>query len=258
MIFIMKKIIILLLAINGIAFGQEEIFCTVGNDTNGFGLLENKEKSYVEAGFRTNGVLNGSSFINFKNGNYIFSKFINGIPTGNSIYYIGEGSRQYGVFENGMKEGIHILLNDSKLNESVIITYENDKEISRKTMILQTSKLSLGCQGDCENGYGAKLDDDGLIIIGFFQNGNFYRGEVIDNEKKTVTIYNKKDKGNEIGVYTLMDRKPDLIEEFKVVSYSDDFKSNFIKNTVLVNREVKKVMASEYDEKGDKKSFKNF
>ena len=97
-----------------------------------------------------------------------------------------------------------------------------------------------------------------MIIIGFFQNGNFYRGEVIDNEKGTVTIYNKKDKGREIGVYTLMDRKPDLIEEFKVVSYSDDFKSNFIKNTVLVNREVKKVMASEHDDKGVKKSFKNF
>ncbi len=254
----MKKIIILFLAINGIAFGQEDIICSVGNDTNGFGLLENKDKTYVEAGFRANGTLNGSSFIKFENGYYIFSNFINGIPTGNSVYYIGEGSRQHGVFENGMKEGIHILLNDSNLSESILITYKNDKEISRKTMILQASKLSEGYQGDCVNGYGAKLDDDGNILIGFFQNGNFYRGEVIDNEKRTVTIYNKKDNGREIGVYTLMDRKPDLIEEFKVVLYTEDYKTSTLKNTVLVNREVKKIMASEYDDKGVKKSFKNF
>lgn len=254
----MRKIIIFFLAINGIAFSQEKKICSVGNDTNGFGLLENPNKTIIEAGFRTNGILNGSTFLLDENGYYIFSNFKNGIPTGNSVYYIGEGSRQHGVFENGKKEGVHILLNDSNLNQSILITYKNDKEVSRSNFILIGSKLSEGCQGDCTNGYGAKTDNDGNILIGFFQNGIFYRGEVIDNEKKTVTVYNKKDVGREIGVYTLMDRKPDLIEEFKVVLYSEDFKSNAIKNTVLINRDVKKVMASEYDDKGVKKSYKNF
>lgn len=254
----MKKIVILFLAISGIAFGQEDIVCSVGNDTNGFGLLENTNKSIINAGFRTNGVLNGSTFLLDKNGHYIFSNFKNGIPTGNSVYYIGEGSRQHGVFENGMKEGVHILINDLKFSESILITYKNDKEISRKTILLQASKLAEGCQGDCENGYGAKVDEEGMLLIGFFKNGNFYRGEILDNEKRTTTIYNKSDNGREIGVYTLMDRKPDLIEEFKVVLYSEDFKNNYIKNTVLINREAKKVMASEYDDKGVKKSFKNF
>jgi hypothetical protein len=255
----MKKIILLLLAINGIAFGQEKIICSVGNETNGFGILENESKTIIEAGFRTDGLLNGTTFMKENNGHYIFSNFKNGIPTGNSVYYIGEGSRQHGVYENGMKEGIHVLVNDLNLDYTVLITYKNDKEVSREKFKLDFNAISKDCQGDCENGYGAKIADDGLIYIGFFKNSEFYRGEILNNERGSCTIYNLEDKGLEKGVYALYTTNSGLIEIFRVLFHIESLNHNVNRNSMSIIREKHKITGTNYNSNGEETStLQNF
>lgn len=255
----MKTKFLLLFLMSTFAFSQDEVYCTVGKDTDGFGLLENKSKTYVEAGFRANGILNGSSFIKFENGNYIFSNFINGMPTGNSVYYIGEGSRQHGIYENGMKEGVHVLVSDSNLDYTVLITYKNDKEISRKNFKLDFNAISEKPQGDCENGYGAKIGSDGLTYIGFFKNSEFYRGEIINNVRRSCTIYNLEDKGLEKGIYALYTTNSGLIEIFRVLYQIEALNHNVNRNSLSISRDKHKITGTSYNTNGEEiETFKNF
>lgn len=255
----MKKNIIIILAfiLSNLSFGQEK--CVQGDCEAGFGISENSDKSIITTGFFYEGKLNGAGFKKEKNGHYMFSNFKNGIPTGNSVYYIGEGSRQHGIFEKGLKEGIHILIDDAIFTESIQIAYKNDKEISRKKFTFDTSKANQGCQGDCENGYGVKTDPAGNIIIGFFENSIFYRGEVINAKDNSCNIYNKNDKEIKLGMYRIMNNNGTLIESIEVMNYSELLKIQNSINKITIIRDSHRILGTEYLPNNEvKETFKNF
>lgn len=242
-----------------IAFGQETTTCVQGDCKEGFGIIENSDKSIVITGFFKDDKLNGAGYKKDKNGNYIFSNFKNGIPTGNSVYYIGEGSRQHGLFENGLKEGVHILIIDSLFNESTQITYKNDKEISRKKFNFQGNNITKDCQGNCENGYGVKLDESGNSLIGFFENSVFKRGEVLSSKENICNIYCKNNSEIQMGIYSISNNKGTIIESIEVMNYNETMKIQNNINKIMIVQELNKIMAMDYLTNNEvKNTFKNF
>lgn len=238
---------------------QDDLMCKIGDCESGFGIIENADTTIIEFGFRIEGKLNGAGYKRSENGHFIFSNFKNDLPTGNSVYFVGEGSRQHGVFKKGLKEGVHVIINDSNLSESILVTYERDIEISREIYKLDNKKMHQDCSGDCENGYGAKVDISGQIIIGFFENSVFTRGEVIDNDKKTVTIYNINEEGLDLGIYTMDFKRENRTEIFKVLLYSEVLGGKANKTSIYLTSNSHKITGVEYDGSGKQKNiYSNF
>lgn len=250
----MKKLSTLFILFFAVSlFAQTEMTCISGNCKNGEGILKNSDYSVVKAGIFVNEKLNGAGFKKDKNGHFFYSNFINDIPTGFCVYYIGEGVKQHGNFKNGLKEGVHVVMFQD-LTKYVLITYKNDKEVSRTNFSLSLDKIKEGCQGDCQNGFGFIANGEEVLLLGFFKNGAFNRGEIINIPNSSSEMYDFDNKEEVKGMYNSNDSESGIIEEFMVVDYYESKNINKQKSSVTVRLETNSFIVASFDEIGNLKN----
>ena len=239
-------------------FAQDQLICVSGSAKSGEGILKNTEETIFKAGIFNNEKLNGAGYKKEKNGNFYFSNFKDDLPTGFSVYFIGEGVKQHGVFKNGLKEGVHVLM-FSDLTKYDLITYQKDKEISRKNITVSLDKLKDGCQGDCENGFGFKADGPEILLLGFFKNNAFIRGEIINIPNNSSEFYDFENKEKEKGMYISSDTENGFIEEYIVIDYFESKNINKQKSSTTVRKETNSFIVVSFDEQGNlKNKINNF
>lgn len=255
----MKKLVtIVIYLFSIILFGQNNLTCATGNCKNGEGILQNSDFSIINAGIFNNGKLNGAGYKKEKNGNFYYSNFKEDLPTGFSIYYIGEGVKQHGVFKNGLKEGTHVLMYQD-LSQYTLINYKNDKEISRTNFTLDINKINQGCQGDCANGFGFMANGEDTLLLGFFKNTVFIRGEVINIAKNSSEFYDFENKEEIKGIYTSQNTQDGFVEDYLVIDYYESKNINKQKSSVTSIKDRNIFIIASFDETGNlKNKVKNY
>lgn len=254
----MNKIItIAALLFTGLMYGQVDLQCVLGNCETGEGVSMNSDSTVVKVGIFEDKKLNGAGFHKDKNGHFYFSNFKNDIPDGFSIYYIGEGVKQHGAIKNGMKEGEHVILY-SDLTVYSIVTYKNNKEVSRKEFHFDFGKMKEGCQGDCVNGFGIVPSGPETLLLGFFVNSIFVRGEVVNLINGSSEIYDFESKEEVKGIYTSQDFDNGTIEEFIVIDFFESKGINKQKSSITLVRDINNFYVTSFDDEGQiKNQIKN-
>ena len=152
--------------------------CQNGDCKNGYGMI-NHENVELYHGFFTDGKYDGIGYLQNAKGAYYMSQFKNGKINGYTVYN-ETGNTTGGIFVNGVKEGIHIEFPIiPKTIKRIAITYENGKEVSRETLVGNFKTPNPCKAGDCDNGFGIKMD--GMVLTtGVFEFGDFKHGHIVN------------------------------------------------------------------------------
>ena len=250
----MKNLLtIAVLLLSGSIYSQDQMRCHLGSCETGEGISLNSDSTIVKIGIFVDKKLNGAGYLKEKNGNYYYSNFKNDVPSGFSVFYIGEGLKQHGKIQNGMKEGEHVIMY-SDLTLYTIVTYKNDKEVSRRDFTFDFNKMKEGCQGDCLNGFGIIPNGPETLLLGFFMDGIFVRGEVVNLISGSSEIYEFESKDEVKGLYSTQDYDFGTVEEFMVIDYFESKGVNKQKSSVTVNRDNFIFFVTAFDEEGQVKN----
>ena len=155
---------ILLLAALSLAAGKSYSQCISGNCEDGYGVYINDDNDRY-AGFFKNGMYNGTGTLVFYGGDVYTGDFVDDMFSGKGTYIWGKnGERYFGHFEGGNRQGIGTTFYDDGTSSTDIW---NDDEI-------YDEEVSEAClNGDCKNGYGVAVFDDGSNYEGYWKNGYF-------------------------------------------------------------------------------------
>ena len=148
--------------------------CTEGNCINGYGVYEFDNGTYV--GFFVNGKREGYGSYVWDSGSKFVGDWKNGIIDGYGIVNFSNGSWQKGVFKNAKLQGLGTeYFKDTNTAQYGI--FENGKLITKYNYFKNTQNTDKGCLiGDCTNGYGQYIYDNGSKYIGFYKDGYMLQG----------------------------------------------------------------------------------
>lgn len=148
------------------------IGCVSGNCTNGYGKYRYNNGIYN--GFFKNGKRNGHGHFSWNNGDFYFGNWSNDLRNDYGSYHWKDGSHYVGEWKNNVRTGYGRKKNPKGTYSRGI--WQNGKLISAYTFT-KNANTTKGCTyGNCTNGYGQLVYENGEKFTGFFINGKRYAG----------------------------------------------------------------------------------
>jgi hypothetical protein len=149
--------------------------CVKGNCVDGFGKM-NYENGVYE-GFFKNSKRHGFGFYQWNDKSTYLGNWENDKLSGFGLYDVKDNPKMRfytGYFSNGNYEGKGLLMTDKRQ----IGIFKNGTLVTR--MDFYSNDTKTGCTaGDCQNGYGRFIFNNGDQFDGFFQNGKLSSGNYI-------------------------------------------------------------------------------
>lgn len=148
--------------------------CIAGDCTNGYGTYVLKNGTRL-IGFFKDGKAHGYTRFFYTNGDVFGGEYINGNRTGYGIYNWKETNEMYyGQYKDGKRHGYGYFYKGEELVQAGIYT-EGKLTTDYTTEYLNKKSADKKCSGNCQNGFGSMLLDNGDYYIGFFKNGIQYK-----------------------------------------------------------------------------------
>lgn len=146
--------------------------CTSGNCINGYGKYRYNNGIY--SGFFKNGKRNGHGHFSWNNGDFYLGNWSNDLRNDYGSYFWKDGSHYTGEWKNNIRTGYGLKKSAKGVYSRGI--WQNGKLISPYTFT-KNENTTKGCTyGNCTNGYGQLVYDNGEKFTGFFINGKRYAG----------------------------------------------------------------------------------
>ncbi|MQP24065.1 hypothetical protein GFJ94_03180 [Flavobacterium sp. LMO8] len=174
--------------------------CIEGDCENGYGVYVN-EKGKVFKGIWKEKALEGvAQIINYTSGDRYIGETSRGYYHGIGIYLKSNGYVYFGSWNWNKSQGIGVAFKDGQVNKGYFKdgTFVKDQIQGAVAGIANIDLSKKGCiSGDCVNGYGIFVFDDGAVYFGTWKNkqlegiGSFYfnSGSVYCGEFKNGTFY---------------------------------------------------------------------
>lgn len=171
---------------------KENPNCIEGDCLNDYSVYKYDNGNY--SGFFKDGKKDGFGIYQWTSKDMYSGMWKNNVIDGYGLYTIAAGGFQEGMFRNGSLNGLAIKSYANKTNEYGVF---KDGNLVTKYDYYST-KNTKGCMGgDCINGYGKFLYDNGGTFVGFFKNGfrlqGIYRLANGDVYSGTYSLDNKMD-----------------------------------------------------------------
>ncbi len=137
--------------------------CIDGNCDDGYGVYLYSNGERYE-GFWNNGKHNGFGAYTMPTGDTYVGQFLDGAYNGRGTYsWADNGNKYIGHWQNGDRQGIGTyILSDGRVVTGIFM---NDE------MIDDDQKVDGCINGDCQNGFGVAIYDNGAVYEGFWGNG---------------------------------------------------------------------------------------
>ena len=143
-----------------------------GDCQDGWGSYTYENGNYE--GFWSNGKKSGYGQYTWNNGEIYSGNWYNDQMNGYGQSTFSSKNEYLGGFKDGKNSGFGMYYNHTTKSNSYG-KYEDGRVISKIT--LDNNGKSTGCtSGNCENGYGTMIFENGSIFIGHFINKGFYMG----------------------------------------------------------------------------------
>lgn len=146
-----------------------------GNCSDGFGIKTYNDNS-IYTGFFTNNLRNGVGFYAYSDGSFSGGEWKDDNKTGFTLYSWSDKSVFYGYFSNDKYNGLGVYIDEQgKMSGG---NYSNGTLI--QSYQLTPTGQTKGCVGgDCQNGFGKIVYDDGSVFVGYFLNGQLSHGNLV-------------------------------------------------------------------------------
>lgn len=145
--------------------------CLTGNCIDGFGTFKDQSGTYQ--GFFRGGKKDGFGVFKWIEGDIHSGMWKNNITDGFGLFTDTIGYSVEGFFYDGDLNGFASIIKPDKTQE--FGDYRNGKIITKFNYF--SNNKTTGCvMGDCKNGYGKFIWDDGRKFIGFFKNSALHSG----------------------------------------------------------------------------------
>jgi hypothetical protein len=218
--------------------------CVLGDCQSGYGS-ETYEAGQNYEGFFKDGKRNGPGVLDYGDGSSFHGLWENGSKNGLGMYNNGDGNYFLGYHKDDLRDGYGFEQNvlDNGEYEFVPSIWEDGNLL--EDIAFASTGNETGCiNGDCTNGHGRYIYDNGDVYLGYFKDGKFdkfgvyvykigdtYIGGYKNHERsdygmyvwadKTVFIGNyENDNYNGLGAYFAIDEKDNLIGIFKAGNLS--------------------------------------
>ena len=145
--------------------------CVSGNCQDGFGVLKYNDASFE--GFFKDGKREGFGNYKWNSGAFYSGMWRNDVKHGYGYYKMATGVQLNGTFQFGLLTGLGTKKFTDNTSEQ---GHYQDGQLVKKYDFYKNN-VEKGCvAGDCKEGYGKFVHEDGAIFIGFFKNGKRYEG----------------------------------------------------------------------------------
>ena len=150
---------------------KENPNCIEGDCLNDYGTYNFDNGTYT--GFFKDGKMDGFGMFRWKTGDSFVGLWKNNASDGYGLYTAKAGGTQQGTFKNGSLNGLGTKIFADGTAEYGIY---KDGNLITKYNYYSTKKTKDCLAGDCYNGYGKFLFDNGGMFVGFFKNGYMQQG----------------------------------------------------------------------------------
>ena len=145
--------------------------CLSGNCVDGFGTYKYNNGNYT--GFFRAGKKDGFGIYQWTTGSIHTGNWKNDVNDGYGLFTGTDGNSYQGIFYNSKLNGLASHLKPDKTGNYGL--YTNGQFTTKYNYF--SNNITKGCTaGDCANGYGKFLFDDGGIYVGFFKNSSMLQG----------------------------------------------------------------------------------
>ena len=145
--------------------------CLSGNCIDGFGTYKYNNGNYT--GFFRAGKKDGFGIYQWTTGSMHTGNWKNDVNDGYGLFTGTDGNSYQGIFYKSKLNGLASHLKPDKTGNYGL--YTNGQFTTKYNYF--SNNITKGCTaGDCANGYGKFLFDDGGIYVGFFKNSSMLQG----------------------------------------------------------------------------------
>lgn len=199
--------------------------CVKGDCKEGWGRV--KVNGIITDATFKNSSIEGVAYISYPNGSYYHGQYKNNRRDGVGYYKWKNGNVYIGGWKDGKQHGLGYTMNKENQITSGGL-FENGKLVTETTTDYIANKTTGNCTGNCEDGFGKYVYNNGDIYWGFFKNKQRYGvGTYLWKNKSVYTgAYTSGGKRNGYGIYTYVDRsvfkgifKDDRIDGLGVMKY---------------------------------------
>lgn len=182
--------------------------CLYGDCENGYGVYRHTAGDRY-FGYFKDGLRSGYGVYYYASGTKYIGDWAEGKINGYGVFYFAKGDKYIGEFNNVKKEGwgTYYYLDGSKATG----LWESDAFVKSKADYLKESNNNRCITGDCENGYGQYIFDNGLYMgywkegymhgegLYVFDTGDYYDGTYHDNKRSGDGTFYFTDGGKYVG-----------------------------------------------------------
>ena len=175
---------------------KETVGCIGGNCINGYGQYKYKDKEYL--GFFKNGEPSGFGTMTYKDKSTHSGNWQYGIKEGYGMFTLPNGKYKIGIYQNDVPDGY---LEDYTGAMPKYELYSKNKFI-KEFKFLKNDSTNRCQYGDCKDGYGIFIYENGNQFKGFFKNGNAKMGMInFKNGDVYQGNFNEEGEFEGVGIY---------------------------------------------------------